>query len=86
MNIKLTVQGNIWISNNSRLIMVTIYCNQYRSMVCLNMMFLKQDEIVKKKVGEKMARSQKKIIKAIQIATWQAKTVYLTFQRAVLHT
>ena len=60
MNIKLTVQGNIWISNNSRLIMVTIYCNQYRSMVCLNMMFLKQDEIVKKKVGEKMARSQKK--------------------------
>jgi len=36
------VQGNIWISNNSRLIMVTIYCNQYRSMVCLNMMFLQQ--------------------------------------------
>jgi len=43
-------------------------------------------KLFKKKVGEKMARSQKKIIKAIQIATWQAKTVYLTFQRAVLHT
>ena len=60
MNIKLTVQGNIWISNNSRLIMVTIYCNQYRSMVCLNMMFLKQDEIVKKKKLEKRWQEAKK--------------------------
>ena len=46
MIIKLTVQGNIWISNKSRLIMmVTIYGNRYRSMVCLYM-FLKQEEIV----------------------------------------
>jgi hypothetical protein len=42
MNVKLTVQGNIWISNKSRLIMVTIYGNRYRSMVCLYMMFLKE--------------------------------------------
>jgi len=42
MVVKLTVQGNIWIGNKSRLIMVTIYGNRYRSMICLYMMFLKE--------------------------------------------
>jgi hypothetical protein len=42
MIVKLTVQGNIWIGNKSRLIMITIYGNRYRSMVCLYMVFLKE--------------------------------------------
>jgi hypothetical protein len=40
MIVKLTVQSNIWVSNKSRLIMVTVYGNRYRSMVGLYMMFL----------------------------------------------
>jgi hypothetical protein len=42
MTVKLTVQSNIWVSNKSRLIMVTIYGNRYRSMVGLYMMFLRK--------------------------------------------